>query len=141
MTVYLRKWKGQASILGFVAVLCLATLSITAVARFDVIQAKTGQEVAKSSEQEPVGYTDTPFLPGGKWRVHDPNRPHPRVVNPGSAWIADKPGIAPSDAVILFDGGDLSSKSSGTARSMWNGRLPGRSKATARDGETVASSL
>ncbi len=28
-------------------------------------------------------YTDTPFLPGGKWRVHDDNRPRPEVVTPG----------------------------------------------------------
>ena len=49
------------------------------------------------------GYTDTPFLPGGKWRVHDLNRPHPGIVTPGA-----KPGEPPSDAVILFDGKDLS---------------------------------
>jgi hypothetical protein len=26
------------------------------------------------------GYTDTPFLPGQPWRVHDLFRPHPKVV-------------------------------------------------------------
>ncbi len=48
------------------------------------------------------GYNDTPLLPGGKWHVHDGNRPQPRVVTPAAA-----PGGAPSDAVILFDGSDL----------------------------------
>jgi len=54
----------------------------------------------------PEGYTDTPMLPGGKWHVHDPNRPLPPVVTPGKNFsqMAD----APSDAVVLFDGKDLS---------------------------------
>ena len=47
--------------------------------------------------QDP-GYTDTPFLPGGRWRVHAADRPAPPVVTPGE-------GTAPpSDAVVLFDG-------------------------------------
>jgi hypothetical protein len=54
----------------------------------------------------PVGYTDTPFLPGGKWRVHDPNRPQPRVVTPGEKFSDMAP--PPSDAIVLFDGKDLS---------------------------------
>lgn len=58
--------------------------------------------------QEPVGYTDTPYLPDGKWRVHDLNRPHPPVVNPGTAVPPDQPGRPPSDADVLFDGKDLS---------------------------------
>ena len=49
------------------------------------------------------GYTDTPFIPGGKWRVHDLNRPRPAVVAPGA-----KLGDPPSDAIVLFDGKDLS---------------------------------
>ncbi|NOZ20574.1 MAG: DUF1080 domain-containing protein, partial [Planctomycetes bacterium] len=44
-----------------------------------------------------------PMLPGSKYRVHDMTRPQPRVVTPG-----EKPGDPPSDAVILFDGTDLS---------------------------------
>ena len=52
----------------------------------------------------PVGYDDTPMLPNQPWRVHDKNRPAPRVVTPGAS-----AGDAPSDAVVLFDGTDLSS--------------------------------
>jgi hypothetical protein len=54
------------------------------------------------------GYTDTPLLPGGKWHVHDPYRPQPRIVTPGTFGTADQPGKAPSDAIVLFDGTDLS---------------------------------
>jgi hypothetical protein len=50
-----------------------------------------------------LGFTDTPILPGLSWHVHDPDRPHPRVVSPAAT-----PGGAPSDAIVLFDGKDLS---------------------------------
>jgi hypothetical protein len=43
-----------------------------------------------------------------KWKIHDRNRPLPPVVDPGTASTPDVPGRAPSDAVILFDGKDLS---------------------------------
>ncbi len=52
------------------------------------------------------GYTDTPMLPGGKWHVHDPARPQPPVVAPGATFSHMAP--APADAVVLFDGKDLS---------------------------------
>lgn len=40
-----------------------------------------------------------------KWSVHDPDRPMPPVVDPGPA---GEPVPAPSDAIILFDGKNLS---------------------------------
>jgi len=40
-----------------------------------------------------------------KWAVHDPARPLPPVVDPGPA---GPPAPPPSDAVVLFDGRDLS---------------------------------
>jgi hypothetical protein len=55
----------------------------------------------------PVGYDDTPYIPGSPYRVHDIARPRPRVVAPGSASSEGSPGRAPSDAVVLFDGRDL----------------------------------
>ncbi len=51
----------------------------------------------------PVGYDDTPFLPGASWRVHDASRPQPREVTPGPTVAND----APSDATELFGGKDL----------------------------------
>ena len=50
-----------------------------------------------------LGYTDTPMLPGLPYHVHDPARPHPPVVTPAS-----QPGGSPSDAIVLFDGTDVS---------------------------------
>lgn len=44
-------------------------------------------------------------LPGQKWRVHDRTRPQPRRVVPGTPIPMPS---APSDAVVLFDGKDLS---------------------------------
>ncbi len=38
-----------------------------------------------------------------RWDVHDYNRPVPAVVTPGAA-----DNMAPSDAIVLFDGNDLS---------------------------------
>lgn len=43
-----------------------------------------------------------------KWKIHDPDRPVPPVVTPGTPSTQDAPGRAPSDAVALFDGRDLS---------------------------------
>jgi hypothetical protein len=65
----------------------------------------------------PVGYSDTPFLPDGKWRVHDVARPAPAVVNPGPAPAAPAP--VPEDAVVLFDGKDLSRWTSGGKEARW----------------------
>jgi hypothetical protein len=48
-------------------------------------------------------------LPGQKWRVHDRSRTQPRKVTPG---LPVATPAAPSDAIVLFDGKDLS---------QWNG--------------------
>jgi hypothetical protein len=71
--------------------------------------------VAQEPKKNP-GYTDTPMLPGQPWHVHDSNRPHPPMVTPG-----DTLGAPPSDAVILFNGKDLSAWKS-------RGRGPDRGK-------------
>ena len=47
-------------------------------------------------------------VPTMKWKIHDPNRPNPAIITPGTASTQDTPGTAPSDAVVLFDGKDLS---------------------------------
>jgi hypothetical protein len=52
-----------------------------------------------------TGYSDTPVLPGQTWRVHDIARPAPPVVKPGGPQL---PVAPPADAVVLFDGKDLS---------------------------------
>src|SRR5580704_1899233 len=50
-----------------------------------------------------LGYDDTPFLPDGKWRVHDVSRPRPKVITAGA-----ENSQPPSDAIVLFDGTSLS---------------------------------
>ena len=57
----------------------------------------------QKSKPGDLGFTDTPILPGLPWHVHDPARPHPPVVTPGAT-----PYAPPSDAIVLFDGKDLS---------------------------------
>lgn len=76
----------------------------------------TGEAVAQQSTPPgppPGGQMDgSPLgdpLPGQKWRVHDRTRPQPRKVTPGRPAPVSS---APSDAVVLFDGSDLS---------HWNG--------------------
>jgi hypothetical protein len=54
-------------------------------------------------QQRRDGDRGTPQLPGQKWHVHDPDRPYPHEVTPGAVL-----GDAPSDAVVLYDGKDLS---------------------------------
>jgi len=53
-----------------------------------------------------IGYTNTPMIPGTPWHVHDGLRPQPRIVTPAIAFSHLAP--SPSDAVVLFDGTDLS---------------------------------
>lgn len=54
-----------------------------------------------------VGYKSTPGLPGTPWHVHDPDRPQPVVVTPGTFSSQETPGQPPSDAIVLFDGKDV----------------------------------
>jgi hypothetical protein len=43
-----------------------------------------------------------------KWKIHDLARPVPSVIDPGTASTQDSAGRPPSDAVVLFNGKDLS---------------------------------
>jgi len=64
-------------------------------------QADTGP--VRDANNAVIGFTKLAEIPGTPWRIHDAARPHPRVITPGAA-----PGGAPSDAIVLFDGKDLS---------------------------------
>jgi hypothetical protein len=76
-----------------VAATLLLVCSATVVA-VEVVKARDGSGIP--------GYKDTPIQPWSGYHVHDPDRPAPRRVQPGAA------GGAPSDAIVLFDGIDLS---------------------------------
>jgi hypothetical protein len=68
--------------------------------------AKPIETAAKPAEKPPViQYVDTPT---GRWMVHDESRPAPKVITPGTCSTPTEAGTAPSDAVVLFDGKDLS---------------------------------
>jgi hypothetical protein len=71
---------------------------------------------APAAEQPAPGYDDTPMLPNSPWRVHDRRRPQPPVVAPGQ-----RPGDAPSDAVVLFDGKDLAQWLGGNSQGIEDG--------------------
>ena len=43
-----------------------------------------------------------------KWQIHDMNRPQPPIVDPGAPSAQGLAGRPPSDAIVLFDGKDLS---------------------------------
>ncbi len=51
------------------------------------------------------GFQDTPLEPNSQWHVHDPTRTQPPVVVPGTFSQMAAP---PSDAIVLFNGQDLS---------------------------------
>ena len=56
----------------------------------------------------------------GKWDIHDRTRPHPPVIAPGTAGTQETAGKAPSDAIVLFDGKDLSKwHSEGNVPAKW----------------------
>jgi hypothetical protein len=84
--------------------------------------------------QDGPGYDDTPVIPGSKWKVHDQERPYPPVVTPPTA------DVPPSDAVMLFDGTDLSHWEGNEGRALWrveNGYLevvPGSGNIRTREG-------
>ena len=87
-------------------ILTILAAAAVAVALISAGAAQSGKGKAKANKKSgppAVGYDDTPYLPDQKWRVHDIARPHPPLVTPGA-----QPGQAPSDAIVLFDGKDLS---------------------------------
>ena len=49
-----------------------------------------------------------PQQPWSKFKVHDMSRPVAPIVTPGTAGTPELPGKPPSDAIVLFDGTDLS---------------------------------
>ena len=60
---------------------------------------------ANPQEEPPVQWVDTPT---GRWMVHDEARPAPPVVMPGGCGAQEPPARPPADALVLFDGKDLS---------------------------------
>lgn len=96
-----------------VAVLLAALGVLVPAARAaDLVHAKDGSGV--------YGYKDTPKLPWCEWLVHDPDRPAPKRVDPGKAGPM---APIPADAIVLFDGKDLSKWGEGTDWKVADGCL------------------
>ncbi len=100
----------------------LMMLALSTAVSIAISSLSVGQDKPK------VGFKDTPMLPGGKWHVHDGDRPIPPVITPGTCSTEERPGRAPSDAVVLFDGTDLS---------HWQGRRGRPAAWTVKDGAMV----
>lgn len=77
----------------------VAVLSIAMASAADDAKKKDAAAKPADDKPSPIGYSDTPVIPGSKWKVHDIDRPRPAVVTP-----AEKLGGAPADAIVLFDG-------------------------------------
>jgi hypothetical protein len=73
-----------------------------------------------------LGETDQPLIPGQPWRIRDLKRPKPVTVTAGR-----HAGDAPSDAIVLFDGTDLSHWTVGGAGRGGGGGQPGAAPSAA----------
>jgi hypothetical protein len=86
----------------------LRVVVLSAVVMLLNIRGVWGQETEQSAPRArplpAIGYTDSPLIPGTPWRVHDINRPRPRVVTVAPAGPVQP---APADAIVLFDGTDV----------------------------------
>lgn len=70
------------------------------------------------AEEKPLGFKDTPIIPGTNFHVHDGDRPQPRVVETAGAVVIQPP----SDAIILFDGKNLDGWKTKDAPAPWEVR-------------------
>ena len=98
MKAYLKSCNGSAKVLRcLVGLSFIGSLGLTSSLAADLVYAKDGSGV--------YGYRDTPKLPWCQWLVHDPDRPAPKRVDPGQP---APPAPVPDDALVLFDGKDVS---------------------------------
>jgi len=94
------------------AIYVLITILSVAILFLGLTQLTTGQDNPKLIKAKDgsgiIGYKDTPILPWCGYHVHDPDRPAPEKVTTAPPDTKGKTGIAPSDAIVLFDGTGLS---------------------------------
>jgi hypothetical protein len=84
------------------SIACIAAAILCSSVAFaqEVVESKDGKGV--------IGYKDTPILPWCGFHKHDPDRPLPPEVRPGEFSTQRQVGSPPSDAIVLFDGKDMS---------------------------------
>ncbi len=83
----------------------MRTILLTIVVCWLAIFAGCATQQQATEEGENLQYVETDT---GRWLIHDMNRPAPAVISPGTGSTKSEPGGAPSDAIVLFDGTDLS---------------------------------
>ena len=81
-------------------------MSKTHFASLLVLTLTAAVSVRAADGKKGLGYNDTPMIPGTQWHIHDGDRPVPKIITPGATFTHLAP--APSDAIVLFDGTDLS---------------------------------
>ncbi|MBN1482568.1 DUF1080 domain-containing protein [candidate division KSB1 bacterium] len=69
---------------------------LTLVLFFGITAIPSAQSIAADSAHGPT------------WRVHDWSRPRPPIVTPPTTSTQQQAGAPPSDAIVLFDGSDMS---------------------------------
>jgi 3-keto-disaccharide hydrolase len=102
----------RKSVLTTICALLALTVGSAAMAEFDspVIKEWTQIEKNDKGEDKEVAYMT---IDGVMVHETDPaKQPQPVIVTPGTASTQDKPGQAPSDAAVLFDGKNLDNWSS-----------------------------
>jgi hypothetical protein len=72
------------------------------------------------------GFRDTPMLPGGKWHLHDPDRPQPPVVTPGATFSQNAPAPAKAEATAAFSSTASRAKYPGSRCRSTSDRIPRR---------------
>jgi hypothetical protein len=91
-----------------------------------------GALVLAAEEKKKDRSHEGPQQPWSKWKVHDLDRPMAPVVTPGTFSTPETPGKPPSDAIVLFDGTDLS---------HWQAAGGGEPTFTLEKGEMLSTNL
>jgi hypothetical protein len=98
----------RTPLLSILCALALVAPAFTSFADFDTPVIKKWTQKEKNDKGVEV---DVQYMSIDGFGVHetDPAKfPQPPVITPGTESTPDKPGKAPSDAIVLFDGKDLS---------------------------------
>ena len=68
------------------------------------VSARAADAKAKADEKpSPIGYSDTPVIPGTQWKVHDIDRPRPAAVAPGKTAGAPPADVTDDQLAALAD--------------------------------------
>ena len=100
--------------------------------RYRMIKVSSAVAVALIGAAALAQHENGPQQPWSKFKVHDMSRPVPPIVTPGTPSTPEQPGQAPSDAVVLFDGKDLS---------QWQALGGGEPTFTLQDGIMLSTNL